>query len=82
MAIDADVSVSEKIDNTKENKIYVTTNNLNGQQEPTDVTVKIYDLIEPTNPKKLGFGKNLISLSYQNQNTINIFNTKFTTKKI
>jgi uncharacterized protein YfaS (alpha-2-macroglobulin family) len=52
LAIDADVSVSEKIDNAKENKITVTTNNLNGQPEPTDVTVKIYDLIEPLNPKK------------------------------
>jgi uncharacterized protein YfaS (alpha-2-macroglobulin family) len=52
LAIEANLYVDENIDNSKENKITVSTNNLNGQAEPTDVTVKIYDLTEPQNPKK------------------------------
>jgi hypothetical protein len=66
----------------KENKITVTTNNLNGQPEPTDVSIKIYDLVEPLNPKKARLWNNLINLFYQNQNTINIFNMRFMIKKI
>lgn len=52
LAIEANLYVDEHIDNTKENKISVSTDNLNGEPEPTDVTIKIYDLIEPQNPKK------------------------------
>lgn len=52
LAIEASLSVQDNIDNTKENKISVTTNNLNGQPEPTDVVVKVYDLQEPSLPKK------------------------------
>ncbi len=52
LAIEANLYVDENMDNTKENKITVSANNLNGQPEPTDVSVKIYDLIEPANPKK------------------------------
>jgi len=52
LAIDANVYVAENIENTKENKITVSTNNLNGEFEPTNVSIKIYDLIEPQNPKK------------------------------
>jgi uncharacterized protein YfaS (alpha-2-macroglobulin family)/ribosomal protein L17 len=52
LAIDANVYINDKIDNSKENNISVSVNNLNGQPESTDVTVKVYDLIEPLNPKK------------------------------
>jgi uncharacterized protein YfaS (alpha-2-macroglobulin family) len=52
LAIEANLYVAENIDNTKENKISVSTNNLNGQPEPTLVTIKIYDLVEPSTPKK------------------------------
>lgn len=52
LAIDAELTVADKIDNSIENKITISTNNLNGQAEPTDVSVKIYDLIELANPKK------------------------------
>lgn len=52
LAIEANLNMDENIDNSKENKITVSANNLNGQAEPTDVTVKIYDLTEPQNPKK------------------------------
>ncbi|MDB5228359.1 MAG: alpha-2-macroglobulin [Bacteroidota bacterium] len=52
LAIEASLSVDDHLENEKENKITVTTNNLNGQPEPTEVTVKIYDLIEPATPKK------------------------------
>jgi uncharacterized protein YfaS (alpha-2-macroglobulin family) len=52
LAIEANVSVNERLDRTKENKITVETSNLNGQPEPTPVTIKLYDLIEPANPKK------------------------------
>ena len=52
LAIEANLSISDKIDYTKENKINITTNNLNEQPEPTDVNIKLYKLIEPNNPKK------------------------------
>ena len=52
LAIEANLNVGESLDNSKENKITVSTNNLNGQPEPTEVTVKIYGLTEPQNPKK------------------------------
>lgn len=52
LAIEANLYVAENIDNAKENKITVSTNNLNGQPEPTDVSIKIYDLAEPSTPKK------------------------------
>ncbi len=52
LAIDADITVPNELDFSKENKLYVSTNNLNGQPEPTDVIVKIYDMAEPANPKR------------------------------
>lgn len=52
LAIDANLSLSDKLDYSKENKLSVSTNNLNGEPEPTDVNIKIYKLIEPQNPKK------------------------------
>lgn len=52
LAIDANLSIDDNLNNSSENKISVSTNNLNGQAEPTDVIVKIYKLIEPSNPKK------------------------------
>jgi uncharacterized protein YfaS (alpha-2-macroglobulin family) len=52
LAIEANLSIAENIDYTKENKISVFTNNLNGEAEPTEVSIKIYDLVEPLNPKK------------------------------
>ncbi len=52
LAIDAEVSVAEAIKNTKENTIRVSTNNLNGQPEPTAVTIKIFRLKTPDYPKK------------------------------
>ena len=52
LAIEAAVTMADKIDRTKENNISVTTTNLNGQAEPTDVSIKIYALKEPVFPKK------------------------------
>jgi 5-hydroxyisourate hydrolase-like protein (transthyretin family) len=52
LAIDANLNLADKLDYTKENKLTVTTNNLNGEPEPTDISIKIYKLEEPLNPKK------------------------------
>ena len=52
MAIDATISVSDKLNYTDDNKIFVSTTNLNGQAEPTDVSIKIYELKPPAYPKK------------------------------
>lgn len=52
IAIDATMTLDDKIDYTQDNNITITTNNLNGQPEPTDVTISIYELKEPTHPKK------------------------------
>lgn len=52
LAIDVTMSVGKNLDKTKENKITIAVNNLNGQPEPTDVQVKIYKLTPPNNPKK------------------------------
>lgn len=52
LAIDATISVSDKLNYTDDNKIFVSTTNLNGQAEPTDVSIKIYELKPPAYPKK------------------------------
>lgn len=52
LAIEADLSVSDNMDGAAENKIAISTNNLNGEPEPTDVTIKVYSLLEPAQTKK------------------------------
>jgi 5-hydroxyisourate hydrolase-like protein (transthyretin family) len=52
LAIDAALKVEESMDYTKENKIEVTTRNLNGEPEAADVSVNIYALASPAVPKK------------------------------
>ncbi len=52
LAIEANLNVSDNINTSIENKISITTNNLNGQHEGTAVSIKIYELIAPQNPKK------------------------------
>lgn len=52
LAIEASLNINDKIDFTKENKITVSTNNLNGQPEPTEVAIKIHALQAPALPKK------------------------------
>jgi uncharacterized protein YfaS (alpha-2-macroglobulin family) len=52
LAIEADLSVSDNMDAAVENKIAVSTNNLNGEPEATDVVVKLYNLLEPLQPRK------------------------------
>ena len=50
-ALTANVSIDSKIDKTsKENKLTITTNNLNGEFVPTKGTIKIYKLVAPENP--------------------------------
>ena len=52
LAIDANLTIGDNLDNAKENKINIVVNNLNGQPEPTDVVVKLYRLKLPEIPKK------------------------------
>jgi uncharacterized protein YfaS (alpha-2-macroglobulin family) len=52
LAIDANLSMNDNLDNTKENKVNIVVNNLNGQPEPTDVVVKIFSLKSLETPKK------------------------------
>lgn len=52
LAIEAEMSVADRLDKSQVNTIGVKTNNLNGAPEPTNVTIKIYDLQEPQFPKR------------------------------
>ncbi|PHR74183.1 MAG: alpha-2-macroglobulin [Lutibacter sp.] len=50
-ALTANVSIDAKIDKTsKDNKLTITTNNLNSEFVPTKGTIKIYKLVAPENP--------------------------------
>jgi uncharacterized protein YfaS (alpha-2-macroglobulin family) len=52
LAIEASMQIADNINTERENKIIVSTNNLNGQPEPTQVEIKIYNLYPPKNPLK------------------------------
>ncbi len=50
-ALTANISIDSKVDKTsKDNKLTITTNNLNGEFVPTKGNIKIYKLVAPKNP--------------------------------